>query len=349
MGPYRIVEFKPNERVVLVPNAHWKGNKPYFQKVTMRLVENTSALQANLLAGDVDTVATGNLGLTLDQHLAMSKTHANRFEWNFIPSVASFEHLAVKLDNRFLSDKRVRQAILMAIDRKTMVAKLFDNKFQVAQSFKHPTQLGYDPKVKTYPFDPKAARKLLAEAGYNPGPDGILVHANGQKASIELVSTAGNRVRELVEQVIQTQLKAVGIEVVINNEPARVMFGESLRKRTFKGLVQYQADHRIDAVPFEFFHSTYIPRAENNFTGTNYSGFANAEMDKALTEAWSALDPTVRAAAFKRLLTVANEELPIIPLYFPTSALVMPKGMTGMYNPKRWGSVTLWIEDWRAR
>jgi peptide/nickel transport system substrate-binding protein len=348
-GPYRIVEFRPNERVVLTPNPHWKGKKPYFARVTMRLVENTSALQANVLAGDVDTVATGNLGLTLDQHLAMAKTHGARFDWDYIPSVASFEHLAVRLDNRFMSDKRVRQAMLMAIDRKTIVTKLFDNKFQVAQSFKHPTQPGWDPKVKAYPYDPKAARKLLADAGYTPGSDGYLVNKAGQKFSIALVTTAGNRVRELVEQVIQTQLKAVGIEVIINNEPARVMFGESLRKRTFTGLVLYQADHAIDAVPYTFFHSTYIPSAENSFTGTNYSGFANTDMDKALADGIAALEPAKRAEAYKRIMAIANEELPILPLYFPAVAMLTPKWMTGIVNPKRWGTFTLWIEDWRAR
>ena len=349
MGPYRIAEFKPNELVVLVPNAYWTGTKPWFKKVTMRLVENTAALQANLLAGDVDTVASGNLGLTLDQHLALSRSAASRFDFTFISSVASFEHLAVRLDNPLLADKRVRQAILMGIDRKTMVSKLFEDRFIVAGSFKHPTQFGYDPKVRTWPYDPKAARKLLADAGFKPGPDGILVSAAGQRFSVPLVSTAGNRIRELVEQVIQTQLKALGIEVVIANEPARVMFGESLRKRTFKGLVLYQADHAIDSVPYNFFHSTYIPRAENSWTGTNYVGLNNPEMDKALTDAWAALDPVPRKAAFKRILDVAAEELPILPLYFPTTVVVTPKWMTGMVNPHRWGSAALWIEDWRAK
>lgn len=349
MGPYRIAEFRPNEMVVLTPNAYWKGTKPYFRKVTMRLVENTSALQANLLAGDVDTVATGNLGLTLDQHLAMAKAHGSRFDFQYIPALASFEHLTMRLDNPNLSDKRVRQAILMAIDRKTMVAKLFDNKFQVAPSFKHPSQRDWDPKVKSWPYDPKAAGKLLAEAGFKPGTDGYLVDAAGRRLTIDLITTAGNRVRELVEQVIQTQLKAVGIEVVISNEPARVMFGESLRKRGFKGLVLYQADHQLDSVPYTFLHSSYIPRAENNFTGTNYAGFNNPDMDKALTDAQVALDPADRKAAFKRILDIAAEELPILPLYFPTSGVVSPKWMTGMVNPKRWGSITLWIEEWRAR
>ena len=78
-------------------------------------------------------------------------------------------------------------------------------------------------------------------------------------------------------------------------------------------------------------------------------GLNNPEMDKALTDAWAALDPVPRKAAFKRILDVAAEELPILPLYFPTTVVVTPKWMTGMVNPHRWGSAALWIEDWRAK
>ena len=58
---------------------------------------------------------------------------------------------------------------------------------------------------------------LLADAGYQQGADGILTHPAHGRLSLDLVSTAGNRVRELVEQVLQTQLKAIGVEIVINN------------------------------------------------------------------------------------------------------------------------------------
>jgi ABC-type transport system substrate-binding protein len=72
-------------------------------------------------------------------------------------------------------------------------------------------------------------------------------------------------------------------------------------------------------------------------------------MDKHLTEAWSSLDPAQRAKSFSKILAITNEDLPIIPLYFPTTAVVTPKWMTGMVNPKRWGNSTLWIENWRAK
>ena len=349
MGPFRIAEFRPNESVTVVPNPYWKGHAPHFRRITLRLVENTAALQANLLSGAVDMVATGNLGLTLDQHLTLMKNESARFDWGFIPSVASYEHLAVQFDNPLLADKRVRLAIQIGIDRKTLVAKLFDNRFTVSDGLKHPSQFGYDPSVRHFNYDPKAARALLAEAGFKPGPDGILLSSSGEKLSLDLVSTSGNRVRELVEQVIQTQLKAIGIEIVIRNEPARVMFGETLRQRKFKGLLEFQTDAALDSVPYIYYHSSQIPSAENNYTGLNYMGYRSAAMDAALMDAWTALEPAPRKAAWKRIQEIEAEDLPEIYLYFPTQAVLTPKWLTGVVNEGRWGNITLWAEDWHAR
>lgn len=349
MGPYRVSEFQRNAQITLVPNEHWQGRKPGFKQVTMRLVDNTAALNANLLSGDVDVVAPGNLGITLDQILTIVKNQSDRFDVSFIPSVASYEHLALNLDNPFLADKRVRQAMAMAIDRKVIVARLFDNRFQVADSFMHPSQQGWVPGTKIWPYDPKAARTLLAQAGFKPGADGILVNPEGRRLSIDLMTTAGNRTRELIEQVIQAQLKAVGIDIVIHNEPARVMFGESLRKRSFAGMVQFQSDMQLDYVPLIYFASSYVPTAENGYSGTNYMNFRSPAMDAAILAAQSALDPAKRKAAWTSILDIYAEELPEIPLYFPANGILTPKWMTGLDNPARYGNVVYWIEGWRPR
>jgi peptide/nickel transport system substrate-binding protein len=349
LGPYKVQEFRPNEQITLVPNPYWHGTKPGFQKIVMRLIENTSALQANLLSGDVDTVASGNLGITLDQILSLAKTSSDKFDIDFQPAPNSYEHLAVNLDNPLLSDKRVRHAMSMAVDRKTIVTRLFAGKFEPALGFKHPSLFGYDPSVKTWPYDPKAAKALLAEAGFKPGPDGILLSPTGQKFSIDLVSTAGNRTRELIEQVLQTEMKAIGIDIVIKNEPARVMFGETLRKRSFTGLVEFQSDMATDYVPLIYFASTYIPTAENNYSGLNYMDFHNDAMDQAITLARAELDTDKRRALWKPIQDVYADEMPEIPIYFPALGIITPKWMTGIVNPKRYGFITAWIEDWRPR
>ena len=346
-GPYRIAEFRPNESVTLTPNPFWKGPAPHFRKLTMRLVENTAALQANLLAGDVDLVAQGNLGITLDQVNALAKTAADKFDIAFVPAVTSYEHLALNTDVKLLADKRVRQAMAMAIDRKTIIAKLFEGRLQIADSFMHPSLANWDKSVKTWPYDPKAARAKLAEAGFKPGPDGILLSPTGERFSIDFVTTAGNRIRELVQQVLQTEFKAVGIELVVKNTPPRVFFGETVRKRDFKGMVMFQSDPPMDWVPVPYFHSTYIPRAENNWSGINYSGLANPTLDAALDAAQGELDPVKRKALWKTILDITADEQAEIDLYFATSAVLTPKWLTGVRNPERFGVVTLWVEDWQ--
>jgi peptide/nickel transport system substrate-binding protein len=315
----------------------------------MRLVENTAALLATLLAGDIDTVATANMGLTLDQTLLLARTQAARFGFTFLPSLGSYEHLAVNHDNPLLADRRVRRAISMAIDRMTITARLFENRFEPALLFLHPSERDFDATVKTWPYDPPAARALLAEAGFRPGADGILVSAKGERLSIDLVSTAGNRTRELVGQVLQTQLKAIGIALVIKNEPARVMFGETLRQRRFSGLVEFDGGAGIGAVPVDMFASHYVPTAENAWSGRNYGGLRNPAMDAALTETRAELDPEARRLKWRRVLEIYAEEMPDIPLYFAATAIVTPAWATGLANPARLGYPTAWIEDWRPR
>ncbi len=349
MGPYKITSFKPGQSVTLEPNPYWTGQKPYFHQVTMRLIENTAALQANLLAGDVDMVAPGNLGLTLDQVNALAKSDAARFDFSFQPAVTSYEHLTVRLDNPLLADKRARQAMAMAIDRKTIVARLFDNRVDPAYSFKHPSQFGWDKSVKEFHYDPTAARALLAQAGFKPGPDGILLSPTGKRFSVDIVTTSGNRIRDLMEQVLQTEMKAIGIELVVHNQPARVMFGQTLRMRDFTGLVEFQSDQPLDYVPYYTLDSDWIPSAGNNWSGTNYMGLRDKAMDAALNEAWAALDPVARKAAWKRILDIYADEVPEIDLYFAASATITPKWLTGVVSTVRWGNPTNWIEDWKLR
>ncbi len=348
-GPYKVESFRANDQVVMVPNPYWKGRLPYFRKITMRLIENTAALQANLLSGDLDTVQTSNMGITLDQVLTLTKTAADRYDFNFMPSLGSIEHLEVNLDNPLLADRRVRQAMSMAIDRKTIVARVFDNRYTPAYSFLHPSQFGYDPNVKQWSYDPNAARARLAEAGFHPGPDGILLSPTGQRFSIDLTTTAGNRTRELVEQVLQTEMKAIGIELVIKNEPARVMFGDTLRHRSFNGLVEFDGGAGVDALPLSQLSSHYIPSADNGWSGTNYAGFHNPAMDDALAAARIELDPAKRRALWRPILSIFADELPEIPLYYAATAVITPKWLTGLYNPASLNYYTMYAEDWRPR
>ena len=114
-----ITGYDSGAQIVLEPNPHWAGREPGFRRIVLRHIENTAALQANLLSGDVDMVAGEGIGLTIDQVLALQKQHPNSFHYTFKPSL-TYEHIDLKKENPLLADVRVRRALLMAMDRQTL-------------------------------------------------------------------------------------------------------------------------------------------------------------------------------------------------------------------------------------
>ena len=343
-GPFRIVEVTPGSRIVLEQNPTWTGEKPHFKRIVVKIIENTAALEANLLSGNVDYVL-GELGLSLDQVLAFEKRHKDKYNFIYKPALI-YEHIDTMLDNKLLEDLRVRQAILMAIDRKAISEKLFEGKQPVADGPISQLDPMFTPDTRHYPYDAAQARKLLDEAGFKDIRSGVRHNAKGERLSIEIATSAGNRVRELVAQVIQSQLRQVGVDLRIKAEPMRV-FSEALNRRQFTGLAMYAWVQSPQGVPRSTLHAKEIPSAENAWSGQNYPGYRNPAMDAALDAAERELDATKRRALFADIQRIHAEDLPVLPLFFRVDPFVIPKQLKGVTPTGHLNSSTLWIEQWR--
>jgi len=346
-GPYRLAEVVAGSHLVLQPNPGWPGDRPHFRRVTIRAIENTAALEANLLSGAIDYIA-GELGLSLDQALAFQKRHGARFDIAFKPGLV-YEHVDLNLDNPLLRDRRVRQALLAAIDREAVSRQLFEGRQPVAHSFVNPLDRVADPGVQRHGFDPARAQALLEEAGFRPGADGIRVDAAGRRLSLELGTTAGNRSREAVQQVLQNQWRRVGVEIRIRNEPPRVFFGETMRRRAFPALAMYAWISSPEGGPRNQLHSGSIPTAANNFSGQNYPGFADAELDGLVDALETELDFERRKALWARIQAIYARELPALPLFFRADAFIVPRWLSGIEPTGHQHPSSLRIEHWRAR
>lgn len=346
-GPYRIVQVAAGSHIVLERNPYWWGRPPAFNRITVRVIENTAALEANLLSGAVDYIA-GELGVSLDQALALERRHGQRFTFIYKPGLI-YEHMDVQLGNPILADLRVRRALLLGLDRYTLVQQIFDNRQPVAASFVSPLDWVADADLPPAPYDAAQAMRLLEEAGWRPGGDGVRVNAAGERLSIELMTTAGNRVRETVEQVLQSQWRHIGVEARIRNEPARTFFGETLRRRQFTGLAMFAWSSSPENVPRSTLHSNEIPRPENGFAGQNQPGFRNAEMDRLIDQTEVELDRERRRALWYRIQRIYAEELPVLPLYFRADPYIMPRWLAGIEPTGHQYPTTLWIENWHEQ
>ncbi len=344
-GPYRPVAVESGAQVVLEHNETWAGPEPFFTRLTVRSIENTAALEANLLAGDIDMIA-GELGLTVDQAIAFADRHGDDFQIDFQPSL-TYEHIDLNLDDPVLADRRIRRGLLHALDRQTLVDQLFQGHQPVAHTSIAPLDVAYDPAVPTYGFDPERAGQLFDEAGFDRLEDGIRHNADGDALRFTLMTTAGNRSRELVQQVLQAQWRSVGVDILIENEPPRVFFGSTVSRRAFDHMAMFAWVSPPENVPRTILHSSHIPTPENNWAGQNYPGFRNAEMDRLIAAIEEELDADARLPLWAALQALYAEELPALPLYFRSNPHVLPVWLEGVRPTGHRTPSTMWIETWR--
>lgn len=328
-GPYLVSQYESGAQIVLISNPAWHGVAPAFRQIVIKTIGNTAALQANLLSGDIDMVPGEGVGLTLDQVLNVQKQYPDRFAYAYKPNL-SYQHIDLQLDNPILADVRVRRPLLMGIDRQSIVDRLMGGRVPVANSFVSPLEAAYTPDVPAYRYDSAAARALLRDAGWTPGEDGICRNAAGQRLSLTFATSAGVRVRELQQQVMQSQWRAIGVETIIRNEPPRTLFGETLKRRSFTGLAMFGWSNSVGGSPRQVLYSTQIPSAANNWGGTDYTGYRDSRMDADIDAMERELDPAKQASVWADMQRLYAEQLPVLLLFFGSEAHIWPLWLHGV-------------------
>lgn len=329
-GPYVVSEIKLGSHVTFTPNPHFYGKKPNIQKIIFKLIPNTGTMEANLRSGTIDMIST--LGLAFDQAVAFEKkVAAEKLPYKVMfKEGTTYEHIDLNLDNPILKDIRVRKALVYAINREELTKAIFEGKQQVALHNISPVDTSWytaDPKkITLYKPSKKDAAKLLDEAGWKMGPDGFR-YKDGKKLSLSFMTTAGNKTRETVQTFLQSQWKSVGVDITIKNEPARVFFAETTRKRAFPGMVMYAWVSSPESTPRSTVHSSNIPSDKNSFSGQNQPGWINAQVDKDVEQIDIEFNPAKRKALITNILKAYTEEVPVIPLYYRSEIAVIPSNL----------------------
>jgi peptide/nickel transport system substrate-binding protein len=235
----------------------------------------------------------------------------------------------------------------MAINRKAISDELFHGKQPVADGNVNPLDPMYSPAARAYPYDPAQAKTLLDEAGFKEVAKGERRNAKGQRLSLALSYASGNRGSDQIAQVIQSDLRQVGVELRLKAAPARIYFAD-LTRRKFE-LAFYSWITSPGSVPRTTLHSTEIPANDNGWSGQNYPGYRNPEMDRALDSAERELDPDKRRGFFADILRLYAGDLPVLPMYFRVDSFVIPRPLAGIEPTGHQGCTSLWIENWRWR
>jgi peptide/nickel transport system substrate-binding protein len=348
-GPFVISELKLGSHIVLKKNKNFWGKTPKIEKLVIKLIPNTQTLEASLLSGTIDMIS--ELGMTFDQAVAFEKrmkrtpAHKGKFNVLFRDGLV-YEHLDVNVRNPILKDVNVRKALVHSIDRDKLCSALFSGKQQKAVSNIHPLDPYFDAKsLVMYPYDKEKAGKLLDKAGWKMGSDKFRYKA-GKKLEITLMTTAGNKTRELVEQYLQAEWKKVGINISIKNEPARVYFGETVRKAKYTGLAMYAWISSPDSPPKGTLHSSEIPTKKNGFSGQNSGGWSTPAVDKMFDDIFLEFDPAKRKKIMGKIQHAYTNQVPVIPLYLRAQIAVVPASLKNFRLTGHQFYPTQSIEHW---
>jgi peptide/nickel transport system substrate-binding protein len=343
-GPYKITEVVRGSSVELTRNPTWWGKKPAFEHVRIDAFENTSTLQSALLSGEVDYLP-GEVGIPETVALNIKKRYGDRFNVVFKPSLID-QHIDLNQDNPALQDVRVRRALLYALDRQTINQAIYDGQYEIENSFVDPLDSVYSKDVVDYAYDPDRANQLLDEAGYTARDRGVRVNAAGQRLSFEISTTAGDRRREELEQTLLWYWSKVGVELRIKNQPARVLFGQTLPHRAYPAMALYSWTMAPHNIPRTTYDSKSIPTAANGYSGENFIGWNNPDMDRLITDMETKCAPADNQAAWMAAQRLYTEQLPSLPLFYRTDGFVMPQWLKGVQPTGHEYPSSMWIEDW---
>ncbi|MFC5744492.1 ABC transporter substrate-binding protein [Actinomadura rugatobispora] len=195
-GPFKFQERVRGDHTTLVRNPDYWGPRPRLDKVIFKPIGDDQSRVSALRSGSVDLISR----VPPDSVATLEKAGFAVPENRNVPHAIYYQY---NFKNRFLQDKRVRQAIIHAIDRRQLAAKIYKNHAQASTSVLNQGNEAHDPSAVDYRFDPAAARKLIADAGYRPGQITFTI----------LSDTTGQPTAEYIQQ----GLKAVGIEAKVES------------------------------------------------------------------------------------------------------------------------------------
>ena len=326
-GPFKVEEWVPGSHIRMVRNENYNvGSTPAIDEVMYRIIPDLNSLSVNVATEQVHLT---DGWLTLEQANAMNE--APNVSPVFVPALW-LEHATIQVNHPPLDDKRVRQAILHAIDREGINEALFDGQQPPAHSWINSEHPAYNPDVAKYGYNPDRALELLAEAGYTPDGDGNLVDGDGNPLSIPITTISGDRTREQVAALVQAQWQEIGIDATVNLVSARLLFSEVLYGEDFEGIAIWRWVFNAKTEPRPFWYPGEGAATLDQLHAEGNS-WAENERNKELIDLIDAeLDSATRIEYLKEQQAIWAEELPILPIYWHVRVATVSNCLSG-YQP----------------
>jgi len=319
-GPYMFKEWVPGQKIVLISNPDYFEGRPYIDGNIMRIIPDTATMFLELRSNGIDRMNLTPLQYTRQTENNLFRNNYNKYRYLSF----SYTYLGYNLINPLFSDKRVRQAIAYGINKDEIIQGILLGLGKAATGPYKPGTWVYNPNVKTYPYDPRKARELLAEAGWkDTNGDGIL-EKDGQPFVFEIITNQGNDIRAKCAEIIQRHLAELGIKVKIRVLEWAAFVNDFINKRRFDATILGWTIP-LDPDIYDVWHSSKTGPQELNFIS-----YKNEEVDKLIEKGRGTFDQQERKKYYDRIQEILAEEQPYTFLYVPDALPIVHARFRGI-------------------
>ncbi len=360
-GPYKFVDFKPGDLVKgEINTSYHRPNRPYFDSIEMKGGgDAVSAARAVIQTGEYDMAwnlqvedeilkkmevgGKGKVAL-LDggniEHIQVNFTDP----WTEVDG----ERSSIKTKHPTLSDKAVRQALNLLVDRGSVQNFIYGRTGVATSNFLNNPER-YRSKTTKWEFNLAEASKILDAAGWKPGSDGIR-EKDGKKLKY-VFQTSINEPRQKTQQIVKQACRKAGIDVELKSVTASVFFSsDAANPDTYPHFycdLQMYTTTMTEPDPGNFmnqFTTAEVAAKANKWQGRNITRWRNEDYDKIYNEAQNELDPVKRAALFIKMDEMAIEDVVVIPVVYRPSVAGVKNNLKAPISG--WDNYVWLISDW---
>lgn len=307
-GAFKWVNRVAGDHIELEANADYFGDGPYLERVIYKYIPDLTVLYTQFKTGDIDVI--GLQYITPDHYDEAKGLDGKKVD---VVPMATVESFSFNMEKPQFKDPAVRKALYAAIDKQTIIDALYYGLPTPTESYMPQQSFYYNPDLPKHEYNMETAEKLLDDAGWELGSDGIRAK-DGIKLSFINSTTAGNHIREQVQQYLQQSFKELGIEMKISNLPPAVMWGDYWMMSQFDSVV-VGINFLTGADPDTSDYMRSTSSAAKGGAGQNTWQYANPTVDKLLEEGGTIFVPEERKKIYFKIQETVRNDLPLLPLF----------------------------------
>ncbi|ERK17846.1 MAG: peptide ABC transporter substrate-binding protein [Pantoea sp.] len=307
-GPFKWQQRVPGDHIELTANKEYYGDGPKLDRLIYKYIPDLNVMYTQFVSGDIDIA--GLQWISADHYDEAKKLPGKVVD---VFQSATIENFAFNLARPQFQDPAVREALYYAIDKQTIIDALYYGLPKPTETYMPRQSAYFNASLPAHEFNLDKAKALLDKAGWKPGAGGIR-EKNGVKLSFTNSTTAGNHLREQMQQFMQQSFQEIGVEMKISNLPPAVMWGDYWMLSKFDSAIvglNYLTGSDPDTATY--MRSDAIPAQGG--AGQNVFQYKNPEVDKLLAQGSAEFAPEQRKAAYLQIQSLVRKDMPFLTLF----------------------------------